>query len=79
MSRKLASNTLSAVKNFDSLPDGALVNFGAVQTLFGRSRPTIYRWVAAGIIPKPAKVSTGAVCWNVGEVRRALAARSGGA
>lgn len=78
MSRNLASNTLSAVQNFDSLPDGALVNFGVLQTLTGKSRPTVYRWVKAGILPKPSKAPTGAVCWTVGSVRAALAALAGG-
>lgn len=78
MSRNLASNTLSAVQNFDSLPDGALVNFGVLQTLTGKSRPTVYRWVKSGLLPQPTKVPTGSVCWTAGSVRRALAALSGG-
>ena len=78
MSRNLASNTLSAVQNFNSLPDIARVDFGVLQTLTGKSRPTVYRWVKAGILPKPAKTLTGSVSWTVGDVRRALTELAGG-
>ena len=79
MSRTISANSLFTVENFDSLPDSARADFGAVQRLTGKSRPTVYRWVKAGILPKPAKTPTGSVSWKVGDVRLALAVMDRGA
>ena len=79
MSRNISANSLNAVQNFDSLPDGALINFGTLQTLVGKSRPTVYRWIKAGFLPKPAQCVTGVQnSWSAGDVRRALATLAGG-
>ncbi len=81
MSRaNLSQNSFSAVQNFDALPDAALVNFPVLQTLVGKSRPTIYRWIKAGLLPKPKPGITGGHnVWSVGDVRRALINLAGGA
>jgi predicted DNA-binding transcriptional regulator AlpA len=80
MSRNISANSLNAVQNFDSLPPSALINFGALQILVGKSRPTIYRWIKAGFLPKPAQGIAGvANSWCVGDVRQALTNLAGGA
>lgn len=63
-----------ALKNFDSLPDSANVRQPTVQALYGCSAATVWRGVKAGRIPKPRKLSPRTTCWNVGELRKALAA-----
>lgn len=62
-----------AVKNLDALPDSARIDLTALRHVTGRSRSTIYRWVALGILPSPQKPADGMRnTWTVGEVRRAL-------
>ena len=63
-----------ALKNFDSLPDSANVRQPVVQGLFGCSHATIWRMVKKGTIPAPKKLSERVTAWNVGELRKALAA-----
>lgn len=63
-----------ALVNFDLLPDSANVRQPVVQALYACSAASIYRGVKAGRIPKPRKLSPRTTCWNVGELRRALAA-----
>ena len=36
------------------------------------SRPTIYRWIEQGILPKPHKLGATRNFWTVGEIRDAL-------
>lgn len=64
-----------ALKNFDSLPDSAHVRQPVVEALFGCSGATIWRLVNKGQIPRPRKLSTRVSAWNVGELRRTLAAK----
>ncbi len=61
-----------ALKRFDSLPDSANVRQPVVEGLYSCSATTVWRWVRAGIIPKPRKLG-GITTWNVGELRGALA------
>jgi predicted DNA-binding transcriptional regulator AlpA len=62
-----------ALRDFDSLPDIALVRLPTVQSLCGGcSAPTIWRWVRDGRLPKPRRLSPGITGWNVGELRAAL-------
>lgn len=62
-----------ALKNFDHLPDSANVRQPVVEALFACSSASVWRGVAAGRIPKPRKLSPRTTCWNVGELRKALA------
>jgi len=63
-----------ALKNFDSLPDSASVRQPVVQALYACSSASVWRGVKTGRIPKPRKLSPRTTCWNVGELRAALAA-----
>ena len=63
-----------ALKNFDQLPDSASVRQPVVQSLYACSSASVWRGVKAGRIPKPRKLSPRITCWNVGELRAALAA-----
>ena len=65
---------LSSLKNFDALPDSASVRQPVVQALYACSAASVWRGVKAGRIPKPRKLSPRTTCWNVGELRQALAA-----
>lgn len=63
-----------ALKNFDSLPDSANVRQPVVQALVGCSAATVWRMVKRGTLPAPRKLSERITCWNVGDLRKALAA-----
>lgn len=70
----MANNTISpALAAFDSLPDSALIDVSTYAMLLGCSSNTIWRRAAAGMIPKPIRVSSQQTRWRVGEVRKALA------
>ncbi|MDI1361512.1 AlpA family phage regulatory protein [Methylotenera sp.] len=73
----VTNNTISdALKHFDSLPDSASVRLPVVQGLYACSPASVWRGVAAGRIPKPRKLSPRTTCWQVGELRAALAAKA---
>ena len=63
-----------ALKNFDSLPDSANVRQPVVQALIGCSSATVWRMVKRGALPAPRKLSLNVTAWNVGDLRKALAA-----
>lgn len=63
-----------ALKNFDSLPASANVRQPVVQALIGCSSATIWRMVKRGTLPAPRKLSERVTAWNVGDLRKALAA-----
>ena len=63
-----------ALKNFDSLPDSANVRQPVVQALYGVSSATVWRMVKRGTMPAPRKLSERVTAWNVGLLRKALAA-----
>jgi len=67
--------TPSAIAQFDTLPDAAYVRIATVEDLLSTSRATLWRWVKAGRIPAPKKLGPMSSAWNVGELRRALAAQ----
>jgi predicted DNA-binding transcriptional regulator AlpA len=60
-----------SAKYFDDLPDSAFVRLPTVKVLKSASSATIWRWVKAGRLPAPHKLSPGVTAWNVGELRRA--------
>lgn len=60
--------------NFDTLPDSGFVRLPSLQLLFACSRATIWRWVNAGKLPSPKKLSPRVTVWNVGELRLVLSA-----
>ncbi|WP_298159794.1 transcriptional regulator [Brevundimonas sp.] len=64
----------NALSGFDSLPDAAHVRLPVVQALYACSDETIRRRVKAGQIPAPRKLGPRVTAWNVGDLRRALAA-----
>jgi predicted DNA-binding transcriptional regulator AlpA len=66
-----------ALKNFDSLPNSANVRQPVVQALFACSSASVWRGVKHKRIPAPRKLSPRTTCWNVGELRAALAAAAG--
>ena len=68
------SSLPSSLQNFDSLPDSANVRQPVVQALFGCSPATVWRMVKRGTLPAPRKLSERVTAWNVGELRKKLAA-----
>jgi predicted DNA-binding transcriptional regulator AlpA len=70
----LTAQNSAALEGFERLPDAAHVRLPVVQALFACSDETIRRRVLAGLIPKPRKLGPRVTAWNVGELRRALAA-----
>lgn len=64
----------ASLQNFDSLPDAANVRDKTVAGVIGCSVPTVWRMARDGRIPRPRKLSAGVTAWNVGELRKALAA-----
>ena len=62
----------NALVNFDQLPNTAYVRLPVMTNLYGVSATTIWRYVGAGTIPKPVKLTPRTTCWNVGEIRKAL-------
>lgn len=64
----------AALRDFDSLPDSANVRLPVVRALFGCSDATIWRMARDNRIPKPRKLSERVTAWNVGDLRKALAA-----
>ncbi len=63
----------NALRDFDSYPDAACVRQPVVEALYACSAATVWRGVKAGRIPQPRKLSPRVTCWNVGELRAALA------
>ncbi len=63
-----------SLKNFDSLPDSANVRLPVVTALKACSAATVWRMVKRGDLPAPRKLSERITAWNVGELRKALAA-----
>jgi predicted DNA-binding transcriptional regulator AlpA len=63
-----------SLNQFDALPDSAHVQARTVAALVGVSEATVWRMVKRGTLPTPKKFSERATRWNVGELRRAMAA-----
>ncbi len=77
MPKQIQNATIpDALKNFDSLPDSALVRQPVVEALFGYSAATVWRMVKKGKLPAPLRLAERITTWNVGDLRKVLA--SGG-
>jgi predicted DNA-binding transcriptional regulator AlpA len=63
-----------ALTNYDLFPDSAHVRLPVVQALVGCSSATVWRMVKRGTLPAPRKLSERISAWNVGDLRKALAA-----
>lgn len=75
-SKELAKSIPDALVNFDDLPDSAHVRLPVMTGLYGVSEASIWRGVKRGSIPQPIKLSERCTCWNVGQVRAAMAAKA---
>ena len=69
-----ASKHHDAIHRFDTLPDSANVRQPVVQAILSCSSATVWRMVKRGQLPAPRKIGTRITAWNVGELRKALAA-----
>lgn len=74
MARTDSGAVPDALSNFDSLPDSAYVRQPIVEALFGCSANSVWRWSKSGRLPTPRKLSQRVTAWNVGDLRKALAA-----
>lgn len=70
----MASNVPTALSNFDALPDAALIPDKIVAAVFGCSVPTVWRMARDGKIPAPVRTGTRMTRWQVGALRKVLAA-----
>jgi len=75
MSEATSPDLPESLRLFDRLPDSAEVRQPVVQGLFNISGATVWRWVRAGMLPKPRKRGLRVTAWNVGELRTALQAK----
>lgn len=64
---------MQATKNFDDLPDCALVSVRTVAALCEVSVVTVWRWVHTKRIPSPKKIGPNCTRWEAGPLRAALA------
>lgn len=71
MSTNTPPTAPSALVHFDTLPDSAFVRLPVVAGLRGISTATVWRWVKAGRLPAPLRLSPGVTAWRVGDLRRA--------
>ncbi len=74
---KIPPESLSALKNFNFLPNEARVRLPVVCALFSRSASSIWRDIKAGRLPAPIKIGPRATAWVVGDLRKALARAEG--
>lgn len=77
MQNNANSKISNELKFFKDFPDLAHVRLNTVKALYACSAASIWRGVKAGRIPKPHKLSPRTSCWNVGELREALALKGG--
>lgn len=63
---------MDILRDFDKLPDGALVPAKAAWPLIGcGGRTSFWRRVRSGVYPKPFKISGGHVnYWTAGQIRQ---------
>ncbi|MCV9985492.1 helix-turn-helix transcriptional regulator [Burkholderia pseudomallei] len=71
MSQTASAPLSKALVSFDSLPNSAHVDVRTVAGLYGCSVPTVWRRVAAGLIPAAKKFGHSSR-WHVGELRTNL-------
>lgn len=65
----LSRSILSALANFDELPDSAFVRQPVVMGLLSCSKATLWRWVKISRIPPPTKLGIRMSAWQVGPLR----------
>lgn len=75
MKHQLSTLPLELVE-FDHMPDSANVRLPTVMKLFGMSAATVWRH-AGKLIPAPIKLTPRVTVWNVGELKKSLAAKTG--
>ena len=68
-----AVTIIPALRDFSQLPPEAHVRLPVVKALYACSAATVWRGVKNGTIPKPHKLSQRTSCWNVLELKKALA------
>ena len=66
---------IPALRDFSQLPPEAHVRLPVVKALYACSAASVWRGIKTGGIPKPHKFSPRTTCWNVGELKAALAAK----
>ena len=64
-----------ALANFDQSPNSGFIRLPIMMRLYGVSAATIWRGVKNGTIPKPSKLTERTTAWNVGLIRKSLAAK----
>lgn len=69
---RLKATNLSALQDFDRLPDSASVRLPVVAALHGVSTVTVWRWSKCGRLPNPIKRG-GVTSWRVGDLRKSMA------
>ncbi|SEC87586.1 transcriptional regulator, AlpA family [Burkholderia sp. WP9] len=57
-------------------PAYRMLRLPEVAKLTSLSRPTIYRWIAAGTFPKPVKLGPNSVAWRSDVVQEWMDART---
>jgi hypothetical protein len=67
---KHAAGIPESLRNFDELPDSAIVRVGVVAALYDCQPVTIWRWSKSGRLPAPDRIG-GITGWNVGKLRAA--------
>ena len=73
MSQQVTKSSIpDALKNFEFLPNSSNVRLPVVMGLYGISSASVWR-NSGKTIPSPKKLSARCTCWNVGELRQALA------
>lgn len=75
MAQRIKEETIpSALRNFDSLPDAALIPDKIVAAVMGCSVPSVWRMSKDGRIPPPVRPSERMTRWTVGGIRKAAKA-----
>ncbi|UVJ46221.1 AlpA family phage regulatory protein [Pseudomonas sp. LS1212] len=62
------------IKNFDDLPNSAIVRLPVVIALVGISRASWWNGIKDGIYPKALQIAPRSVGWRVADIRAVLAA-----
>jgi len=74
MASRITHGAVAALEDFDRLPDSAYVRDVVVAQLLCVSRNTVWTMARDGRLPTPKKLSVRVTAWNVGELRKTLAA-----
>lgn len=61
------------------MPNPRLIRVADLKREISASRSTIYRWVSAGIWPRPVRIGPNTAAWLADEVSAVLRARAAGA